>query len=165
MGSDEYLGEIAAAVRIPILRKDFIIDISQIYETKLLGASAVLLICALLDTEPLAAFIKTARSLELSALVEIHNEAEADSALKAGALIVGINNRDLKTFEVDIGLCARLRKLLPPGLIVVAESGVKTPADIRTLGEQRIDAVLIGESMMRAPDKKKYLAELRSGLR
>ncbi|MDR1319536.1 MAG: indole-3-glycerol phosphate synthase TrpC, partial [Treponema sp.] len=93
MGSDEYLGEIAAAVRIPVLRKDFIIDISQIYEAKLLGASAVLLICALLDTETLAAFIKTARSLELSALVEIHNDAEADSALKAGALIVGINNR------------------------------------------------------------------------
>jgi indole-3-glycerol phosphate synthase len=163
-GSDEYLREIAAAARIPVLRKDFIIDAGQIYEAKLLGASAVLLICALLDTETLASFIKIAQSLELSALVEIHNEAEADSALKAGALIAGINNRDLKTFEVDLGLCARLRKFLPPDIVVVAESGIRTPADIRALGEQRVDAVLVGESLMRAPDKGKYLAELRSGL-
>ncbi|MDR2134380.1 MAG: indole-3-glycerol phosphate synthase TrpC [Treponema sp.] len=164
-GSDRHLREIAAGTRIPVLRKDFIIDASQICEAKLLGASAVLLICALLDTETLASFIKTARELELSALVEIHNEAEADSALKAGALIAGINNRDLRTFEVDLGLTARLRKLLPPGVIVVAESGVRTPADIRMLEEQHVDAVLVGESLMRAPDKKKYLAELRSGLR
>jgi indole-3-glycerol phosphate synthase len=164
-GSDEYLVEIAAAARIPVLRKDFIIDASQICEAKLLGAQAALLICALLDTETLASFMETARSLELSALVEIHNEAEADSALKAGARIVGINNRDLGTFEVDLGLTARLRKLLPPDIVVVAESGVRTPDDIRMLEEQGLDAVLVGESLMRAPDRKKYLAELKSGSR
>jgi indole-3-glycerol phosphate synthase len=161
LGSDQYLREIAAAVQIPALRKDFIIDPCQIYEAKLLGADAVLLICALLDTETLASYIRIAHELGLSALVEIHNEAEADSALRAGARITGINNRDLKTFQVDIGLTARLRRLIPAGVLVAAESGVKSPDDIRALKDLGIDAVLVGESMMRAADKKRFLAELR----
>jgi indole-3-glycerol phosphate synthase len=163
LGSDEYLREIAALVKIPVLRKDFIVDPYQIYEAKTLGASAVLLICALLDTDSLAAYIKIAASLGLSALTEIHSEAEAESALKAGARIVGINSRDLRTFTVDFALTGRLRKFLPPGIITVAESGVKSREDIRVLTELNFDAVLVGESLMRAPDKKKYLAELRSG--
>jgi indole-3-glycerol phosphate synthase len=163
LGSDEYLREIAAAVKIPVLCKDFIVDPYQIYEAKVLGASAVLLICALLDTETLAAYIKTAASLGLSALTEIHSEAEAESALKAGAGIIGINNRDLKTFTVDFAVTGRLRKFLPPGIITVAESGVKSREDIRVLTELNLDAVLVGESLMRAPDKKKYLEKLKSG--
>ncbi|MDR2184292.1 MAG: indole-3-glycerol phosphate synthase TrpC [Treponema sp.] len=163
LGSDEYLREIAAEIRIPLLRKDFIVDAYQIYQAKLLGASAVLLICALLDTETLAGHIKTAASLGMSALVEIHSEAEAESALKAGAGIIGINNRDLKTFAVNLGLAALLRKLIPPGIVTVAESGIKSPADTRVLRDLGFDAVLVGESLMRAPDKKKFLAALRNG--
>jgi indole-3-glycerol phosphate synthase len=162
MGSDEYLREIATAVKIPVLRKDFIIDPYQIYEAKLLGASAILLICALLNTETLARYLKIAASLDLSALVEIHNREEADSALKAGAGIIGINNRDLKTFTVDFGLTGQLRKFLPPGIICAAESGIKTPEDIRALNGLDLDAALVGESLMRSPDKKKFLAELKS---
>jgi indole-3-glycerol phosphate synthase len=163
LGRDEYLRDIAADLTIPVLRKDFILDSYQIYQAKLLGASAVLLICALLDTETLAGYIKTAASLGMSALVEIHGEAEAESALKAGAGIIGVNNRDLKTFTVDLGTTARLRKLLPPGIVTVAESGIKSPADIRVLADLGVDAVLVGESLMRAPDKKKFLETLRGG--
>ncbi|MDR3193525.1 MAG: indole-3-glycerol phosphate synthase TrpC [Treponema sp.] len=163
LGSDEYLRDIAADLNIPVLRKDFIIDSYQIYQAKLLGASAVLLICALLDRETLAGYIKTAASLGMSALVEIHGEAEAEAALKAGAGIIGINSRDLKTFTVDPGLTARLRKFLPPGIVAVAESGIKSPADIRGLADLGFDAVLIGESLMRAPDKKRFLETLRGG--
>jgi indole-3-glycerol phosphate synthase len=162
LGSDEYLREIAASINIPALRKDFIIDSYQIYEAKLLGAGAVLLICALLDTETLAEYIKTAAELNLSALVEIHNEAEADSALLAGARIIGINNRDLKTFKVDLGLTARLRRLIPGGILTVAESGIKSPDDVRALGGLGLDAALVGESLMRAGDKKRFLAELKA---
>jgi len=161
LGSNQYLREIAARVKIPVLRKDFVVDEYQIYEAKVLGAQAVLLICALLNTAILTQYIATAGELGLSALVEIHNEAEAEAALAAGARIIGINNRDLKTFGVDLGLSARLRKLLPAGIITVAESGVKSPDDVRALRDTGIDAVLIGESLMRAPDKKRFLAELR----
>jgi len=161
MGSDRYLQEIAARVKIPVLRKDFIVDEYQIYEAKVLGAQAVLLICALLHGETLASYITTAGELGLSALVEIHSEAEAEQALAAGARIIGINNRDLKTFGVDLGLSARLRKLIPSGIVTVAESGVKSPDDVRALKGTGIDAVLIGESLMRAPDKRKFLSELR----
>jgi indole-3-glycerol phosphate synthase len=161
LGSDQYLREIAAELRIPALRKDFIIDPYQIYEAKLLGAEAVLLICALLDAGTLGSFIKLAEELGLSALVEIHDEAELKQALGAGARIVGINNRDLKTFTVDLELTARLRGLVPAGTVVVAESGIQTPADTGRLKELGVDAALIGESLMRAPDKKRFLAELR----
>jgi len=161
LGSDQYLREIAGAVSIPALRKDFVIDSYQIYEAKLLGAKAVLLICALLDDKSLAEYIKIAGELGLSSLVEIHNEAEAEQAINAGAKIIGINNRDLKTFGVDLNVTARLRSLIPAGVLTVTESGIKSPEDVRALSGLGIDAALVGESLMRAPDKKLFLEELR----
>ena len=162
LGNDVYLKEIAAAVSIPALRKDFIVDEYQLFEAKTLGASAALLICALLDAKTLGAFIKTAGDLGLSALVEVHNEAETVMALDAGARIIGINNRDLKTFQVDPGLSLRLRERIPPGIIAVSESGIKTPADIAALARSRFHGALIGESLMRAADKQRCVAELRA---
>jgi indole-3-glycerol phosphate synthase len=162
LGDPRYLQEIAAEVTIPVLRKDFVIDAYQLYEAKIWGAQAVLLICALLDTDTLAGYIKIAGELGISALVEIHDEAEAEQALAAGARIIGINNRDLNTFNVDLGVTARLKKLIPAGVITVTESGIKSPDDIRALKDTGIDAVLIGESLMRAPDKKQFLTELRN---
>jgi len=163
LGSDQYLREIAAAVTIPTLRKDFVVDSYQIYEAKILGAKAILLICALLDAETLAEYIKIAAELGLSSLVEIHDEAEAEQAVKAGAKIIGINNRDLKTFKVDLAVTARLRSLIPTGILVVAESGIKSPEDVRAISGIGIDAALVGESLMRAADKKRFLAELKGG--
>jgi indole-3-glycerol phosphate synthase len=162
MGSDQYLREIAATVHIPTLRKDFIIDPYQVYEAKLLGARAVLLICALLDTKTLSSFIAIASGLAIDCLVEIHNEEEAEEALNAGARVIGINNRDLTAFTVDTGLTSRLRKLIPPGTLAVSESGIKSADDVRALKEMSVDAVLIGESLMRAANKKKFLSELLS---
>jgi len=161
LGDPRYLREIAAEVNIPVLRKDFVIDAYQLYEAKAWGAQAALLICALLDTETLRSYIGIAAELGLAALVEIHDEAEAEQAVAAGARIIGINNRDLSNFNVDLGVTARLRKRIPAGVITVAESGIKSPDDIRALKGSGIDAVLIGESLMRAPDKKRFLAELR----
>jgi indole-3-glycerol phosphate synthase len=160
MGSDQYLREIAATVHIPVLRKDFIIDPYQIYEAKLLGAQTVLLICALLDSETLSSFITIADGLAIDCLVEIHNEQEAEEALNAGARIIGINNRDLTTFTVDTGLTSRLRKFIPPSVLTVSESGIKSMDDVRVLKELGIDAVLIGESLMRAADRKQFLRKL-----
>ncbi|WP_062429106.1 indole-3-glycerol phosphate synthase TrpC [Treponema endosymbiont of Eucomonympha sp.] len=160
-GSDEYLREIAAAADIPVLRKDFVVDEYQLYEAKLLGASAVLLICALLDTRTLAVYLGVAHSLGLSALAEAHSEAEVASALEAGAGIVGINNRDLKTFAVDLNTTGRLRKLIPDGRLVVSESGIHTADDIRAIRGFGVDAVLVGESLMRSPDKTRSLSALR----
>ena len=161
LGNDQYLKEIAAAVAIPTLRKDFIIDPYQIYEAKILKAKAVLLICALLDTETLAEYINIAGELGLSSLVEIHDEAEAEQAVRAGAKIIGINNRDLKTFKVDLAVTARLRSLIPACILTVAESGIKSPEDVRAISGIGIDAVLVGESLMRAADKKQFLMELK----
>jgi len=161
LGSDQYLREIAAAIAIPTLRKDFIIDPYQIYEAKVLGAQAVLLICALLDTETLGLYIKTAAELGLSSLVEIHHEAEAEQAVRAGARIIGINNRDLKTFKVDLAVSARLRALIPADILTVAESGITSPEDVRALSGLNLDAALVGESLMRAADKRRFLAELK----
>jgi indole-3-glycerol phosphate synthase len=161
LGADKYLWEIAEAVSIPALRKDFIIDPYQIYEAKLLGAKAVLLICALLDDDTLGEYIKIADELGLSSLVEIHGGTEAEQALRSGARIIGINNRDLKTFQVDLGVTARLRPLLPAGILTVAESGIKSPQDVRALSGLNLDAALLGESLMRTPDKKRFLAELK----
>ena len=160
LGSDQYLREISAAVQIPTLRKDFIIDPYQIYEAKLWGAKAVLLICALLEPEELSSFIACADELALDCLVEIHSGQEADEALKAGARIIGINNRNLVTFAVDTGLTARLRNIIPQGILTVAESGIKTPDDIRALKDAGLDAVLIGESLMRASGKREFLKQL-----
>jgi len=162
LGDDRYLREIAAAVKIPVLRKDFIVDSYQIYEAKLLGAGAVLLISALLDAKTLTSYIKIAGELGLSSLVEIHSEDEVEQALAAGAKIIGINNRDLKTFRVDTGVSARLRKFIPAGILTVAESGIKSPDDVRALKDLSVDAVLVGESLMRAADRKQFLAELRA---
>ncbi|MDR1585871.1 MAG: indole-3-glycerol phosphate synthase TrpC [Treponema sp.] len=161
LGSNTYLREIAASVNIPVLRKDFIIDEYQIYEAKALGARALLLICALLDKRTLESFLALARSLALSALTEVHNEAELETALACGARIIGINNRDLKTFKVDLAVTERLRPRIPKGYIVVSESGVHTRDDVKRLAACGVDALLVGESVMKAPDKKAFLEELR----
>ena len=161
LGSDQYLKEIAAAVKIPCLRKDFTVDEYMIYEAKTLGASAVLLICALLDTETLRKYIGICDALGLSALVEAHDETEVRSAVDAGARIIGVNNRNLKDFTVDFSNSIRLRSLIPGDVIFVAESGVRTRADVELLRARKVDAALIGETLMRAPDKRAMLAELR----
>lgn len=163
LGKDEYLKEIAANVSIPVLRKDFTVDAYQIYEAKLLGASAVLLICSLLDDDKLKEFIKVAHSVGLSALVEAHDEEEVKRAVSAGAGIIGVNNRDLKTFTIDIQNSIRLRKLVPEETVYVSESGIKTAQDIEALKTNKTNAVLIGETLMTSNNKKKCLDELRGG--
>ena len=160
-GKDEYLTEISKAVKIPVLRKDFTVDEYMIYQAKILGASAVLLICSILSKEQLSEYLETAHSLGLSALVEAHDEDEVRTALSVGAGIIGVNNRDLRTFTVDISNSARLRKLVPPEVLFVSESGIKTAADIEALRSNGTNAVLIGETLMRSPDKKAALDELR----
>ncbi len=161
LGSDRYLEEIAGKISLPVLRKDFTVDPYMIYEAKILGASAVLLICAILDREEVREGIRIADSLGLSALVEAHDEAEVEKALDAGARIVGVNNRDLRTFQVDLDNSRRLRAMVPPDILFVSESGIRTPEDIRRLRENGTDAVLIGETFMRSSDKKKMICELR----
>ena len=160
-GSDDYLREISQAVGIPVLRKDFTVDEYMIYQAKTLGASAVLLICSILSRGQLSEYLEIARSLGLSALVEAHDEEEVRTAVEVGADIIGVNNRDLKTFTVDINNSARLRRLVPPEILFVSESGIKTAADIEALRRNGTNAVLIGETLMRSPDKKAALAELR----
>lgn len=160
-GADAYLSDIAAAVGIPVLRKDFTVDSYMIYEARTLGAAAVLLIAALLDGDTLRDYIGVAHSLGLSALVEAHTAEETEVAVKAGARIIGVNNRDLRTFQVDTGNCLRLRPLVPRSVLFVAESGVRTAADIDRLRAGGVDAVLVGETLMRAPDRKAALAALR----
>lgn len=160
-GSDEYLREIAQAVSIPVLRKDFTVSEYMIYEAKTLGASAVLLICAILSPAQLGEYIETAHSLGLSALVEAHDENEVRTAVESGARIIGVNNRDLRTFEVDITNSARLRGLVPRDRVFVSESGITCAKDIALLRENGTDAVLIGETLMRSPDKKAALRALR----
>lgn len=162
-GKDAYLKEITENVSIPVLRKDFTIDEYMIYEAKTLGASVVLLICALLDTETLKRYIKVADRLGLSALVEVHDEEEMQSAIEAGARVIGVNNRNLKDFTVDIGNSIRLRGLAPENVLFVAESGIKTAEDIEKLREAKVNGVLIGETLMRSPDKKAALEKLNGG--
>ncbi|WP_392889238.1 indole-3-glycerol phosphate synthase TrpC [Eubacterium limosum] len=161
LGSDDYLSAVKRAVSIPVIRKDFTIDPYQIYEARIIGADAVLLICALLDTEALTEYIRIADRLGLSALVEAHDAAEVCSALEAGARVIGVNNRNLKTFEVDIENSARLRQLVPEHITFVSESGIKTPEDIVALRKNGTDAVLIGETLMRSSRKAEELARLR----
>ena len=160
-GSDSYLQQISERVSIPLLRKDFTIDPYMIYEAKVIGASAILLICAILTDEQLKSYLQLADSLGLSALVEAHDEAEVQRALSAGARIIGVNNRNLKDFTVDIQNSIRLRKLIPKEIVFVSESGMKTPEDIKRLRDNETDAVLIGETFMRSPDKKKMLEDLK----
>ena len=161
-GEDRFLREINDAVQIPTIRKDFIIDEYMIYEAKLLGASCVLLIAALLDTETIRQYKAICDQLGLSELVEAHDEAEAASALAAGARMVGVNNRNLKDFTVDIHNSTRLRELVPRNVLFVAESGIKTAEDIAELVSAGVNGVLIGETLMRSPDKAQMLDALRS---
>lgn len=159
-GDDRYLTEISKEVNIPVLRKDFTIDEYQIYEAKALGADAVLLICSLLDTATIHNFIRICDVLGLSALVEAHTEEEIYSAIRAGARVIGVNNRNLQTFEVDLNNSIRLRSLVPEDIIFVAESGIKTSSDITLLRDAGVNAVLIGETLMRSNNKKELLLEL-----
>ncbi|MCQ2501368.1 MAG: indole-3-glycerol phosphate synthase TrpC [Lachnospiraceae bacterium] len=162
LGADSYLQEIAAAVTIPCIRKDFTVDYYMIYEAKVLGAKAVLLICSILTEEQVKDYIGVCDSLGLSALVEAHDEAEVEMAVRAGARIIGVNNRNLKDFSVDTENSRKLRAMIPKGVIFVSESGVKSKEDVAALRAIGSDAVLIGETLMRAADKKAKLDELRS---
>lgn len=163
-GNDEYLKEIAEAVSIPCLRKDFTVDEYQIYQAKVLGASAVLLICSVLTEDQMKDYIRICDELGLSALVEVHDEQEVQTAINAGARIIGVNNRNLKDFSVDTDNSRRLRELIPPGILFVSESGVRTAEDVETLRKIGADAVLIGETLMRVSDKRAKLAELRGAV-
>ena len=160
-GSNDYLKEIAENVSIPILRKDFVVDEYMIYESHLLGASAVLLICAILDDGQLCEYKKIADRLGLDALFEAHDENEIVRAINSGARIIGVNNRNLRDFTVDINNSVRLRGLVPKDILFVSESGMKTQDDIRHLKENGTDAVLIGETFMRSDNKKEMLDWLR----
>lgn len=161
LGKDKYLKEIAAQVSIPVLRKDFTVDGYMIDQAKVLGASAVLLICAILDDGRLRQYLAQAETLGLSALVEAHDSEEVERALSAGAKIIGVNNRDLRTFQVDVENSVRLRSMVPPEVVFVSESGIRGPEDTKRLYENGTDAVLIGETLMRSADKRKALDELR----
>ena len=161
LGSDRYLREIAETVSLPCLRKDFTVDEYMIYEAKLLGASAVLLICSILSSRQLREYLQVCEMLGLSALVETHDEGEVDMALEAGARIIGVNNRNLRDFSVDTENSRRLREQIPAEVLFVSESGVRTAVDVAALREIGADAVLVGETMMRAKDKRAMLAELR----
>ena len=165
LGRDAYLKEITSAVSTPCLRKDFTVDPYQIYEARLMGADCVLLICALLETQTLKEYLKLCEALGLAALVETHDETEVRSALAAGATILGVNNRNLKDFSVDFQNAKRLRDLIPPNVLYVAESGVTGPQDVAELKAVGADAVLIGEALMRAPNKRSMLEQLREAAR
>ena len=163
-GSDRYLEEIAGRVSIPVLRKDFTCDEYMVYQAKALGASAVLLICSVLDDQELKAWHQLAGELGMSALVEAHSAEEIERAKKAGARIVGVNNRDLKDFTVDIGHSIELRRLVGPDTVFVSESGIRGPEDMRALYENGTDAVLIGEMLMRATDRQEALLSLKKAV-
>lgn len=160
-GDIKYLKEINEVVNIPTIRKDFTIDEYMIYEAHTVGAKAVLLICSLLDTNTIKKYISICDTLGLTALVEAHDSNEVKSALDSGARVIGVNNRNLKTFEVDINNSIDLRKQVPNDIIFVAESGIKTPQDISKLRENNVNAVLIGETFMRSPNKKECLNHLK----
>ena len=159
-GNKKYLQEIASAVKIPVLRKDFIIDEYQIYQAKVWGASAILLICACLDVPMLTKFRELADSLGLSSLVEAHDEHEVQMAIDCGARIIGVNNRNLKDFTVDVQNSVRLRNLVQDDVIFVSESGLETPEDIQVLRDNNIGVALMGETFMRSPNKVEKLAYL-----
>lgn len=164
LGSDDIFREIRAEVSVPMLRKDFVVDEYQLYQAVCMGANAVLLICAILETETVARYLELCALLGLAAIVEAHDADEIAYAVAAGARIIGINNRNLKDFSVDIGNSAKLRSLVPRDVLFVAESGIKTPEDIQELRREQVDAVLIGETLMRAQDKKEMLDSLRGSV-
>jgi len=162
-GSLDYLRRARAEVSIPLLRKDFIVDPYQVLEAAQVGADAVLLIVAALDSSQLDELFAATGERGLAALVEVHSEAEAAVAVECGARVIGVNHRDLNTFEVDLGLTSRLRHAVPKGTVLVAESGVRGPADVARLGADGADAVLVGEHLMRAPRPGRALEELLQG--
>lgn len=164
MGNSKYLADISKNVSIPILRKDFVIDEYQIYEARAIGASAILLICAILDLDTLKRFIKLANELTLDCLVEVHNEQELEMAQLSGTEIIGINNRNLKTFDVSLDITKNLSEKLPSDKIIVSESGIKTNDDIKRLESYGADAVLIGETLMKSNEVKTTLTKLMDGL-
>lgn len=164
LGSDQYLREIAGAVSVPCLRKDFTVDKYMIDQAKVLGAAAVLLICAILTEEQIEAYLSLCDELGLSALVEVHDERETKTALRAGARIIGVNNRNLKDFSINPDNSRRLRAMVPREVLFISESGVKGPEDVAKLRQMGADGVLVGETLMRARDKKAALAELRGGV-
>ena len=161
LGSNAYLEEIAKQVSIPCIRKDFTVDEYMIYEAMVLGAKAVLLICSILEKSQIKEYISICDELGISALVEAHDEKEIEMALDVSSRIIGVNNRNLKNFNVDTNNSKKLRSLVPENVLFVSESGVKTPEDIKAIKEFGADAVLIGEALMRAEDKKKMLSSLR----
>lgn len=161
LGSDEIFKEVRNTISLPMIRKDFTVDVYQIYEAKLLGADAVLLICTILDTDTIKEYIGVCDKLGMTALVETHNEEEIDSAIRAGARVIGVNNRNLKDFSVDFENAKRLRERIPKECVFVAESGVSCADDIASISRIGADAVLVGEALMRAKDKKKIIAEFR----
>ena len=165
LGSDAIFREIRALVHTPMLRKDFIVDEYQIYQTKLMGANCILLICALLPTDTLARYLQIASDLGLAVLTEAHDADEIASAVSAGANIIGVNNRNLKDFSVDFSNASRLRDLIPAECLYVAESGVQTPEDVAALHAAGADAVLIGEALMRADNKGELLTAMREKCR
>ena len=160
LGSNEYLKAISQSISLPVLRKDFTVHEAQIYEAKLIGADAILLITALLQESVLHEYLAAAKSIGLDVLTEVHDEAELETAMKAGAEIIGVNNRNLKDFTVDFNNSLRLKKLVPPGITFVAESGIKTRDDIIKLQNAGADAVLIGETLMRSSDAAGALKQL-----
>lgn len=162
LGSDEIFTEIRAAVKTPMIRKDFVVDEYQIYQARVMGANAVLLIVAILGEERVREYLKVCEKLGLAAIVETHDEEEVQMAINAGAKILGVNNRNLKDFTVDVGNSGRLRELVPEDIVFVAESGIKGVEDIAALKAGNVDAVLIGELLMRSPDKKEMLDSLRN---
>lgn len=161
LGNNAYIKDVKKVTDIPILRKDFIIDEKQIYESKIIGADCILLICAILDEKKLKEFLNLAHKLCLSALVEAHNEDEIKTAINCNAEIIGVNNRNLKTFEVDFNNTFKLRKLVPDDIIFVSESGIKTREDIIKLEENNVNAVLIGETFMKSKNKIEEIKKLR----
>ncbi|MGE4483895.1 MAG: indole-3-glycerol phosphate synthase TrpC [Oscillospiraceae bacterium] len=162
LGSDSIFRDIRSEISLPMIRKDFTVDEYQIYEAKLMGADAVLLICALLDTETIAKYLGICGALGMTALVEAHDEAEIASAVSAGARVIGVNNRNLKNFTVDFTNAARLREKIPSAAVFVAESGVSSPEDVGALSKIGADAILVGEALMRAGDRKVLLSKMRS---
>lgn len=161
LGSDEIFADIRAAIRTPMLRKDFVVDEYQLYQAKAMGAQCALLICAILDTDTIARYLDICDRLGLAALTETHDEREIASAVSAGARMIGVNNRNLKDFSVDLTNAARLRERIPASRLYVAESGVKTPQDAAAMKSVGADAILMGETLMRASDKTAALAAMR----
>ncbi|TMG71152.1 MAG: indole-3-glycerol phosphate synthase TrpC [Chloroflexi bacterium] len=159
-GRVEHIRMARAATQLPILRKDFVTDPYEIAESRACGADAVLLIVAALERAQLKDLIALTRSRGIAALVEVHDQAETEAAVEAGAQVIGINHRDLKTFSVDLGLTERLRKLVPKEVVLVAESGIHTAADARRMREAGADAILVGEALMRAGDPAAQIREL-----